>query len=190
MFIGITLASISMIKNRTKVSKFLSFILRHRPQDFGVEVDKYGFADFNKILGILMKKFQGLEKKDVYDLIKKDPFQRFQIKEGKLRARYGHSIEVEPGDLSQTVPDVLFHGTTPKNLDSIFNNGLKPGKRKFVHLSVSVKDALRVGKRKDHRPIILKIDAQRAQNNGLPFWKEEKIYLTKEVPPQYISIYK
>ncbi|MBS3819744.1 RNA 2'-phosphotransferase [bacterium] len=179
-----------MIKNRTKVSKFMSLLLRHRPQNFGLTVDKYGFADFNKVFDILMKKFPGLEKKDVYKLIENAPNQRFQIKEGKIRARYGHSIEIKPGGRSHTVPEVLYHGTSPKNWGSIQNKGLKPGKRKFVHLSISVKDALRVGKRKDRHPLILKIDAQTAQKNGLPFWKEEKVYLTKEVPPPYISVYK
>ena len=179
-----------MIKNRIKVSKFLSFLLRHDPQKCGLDTDRHGFADFDKVFRILLEKFPGMEQKDVNDLVEDDSNKRFEIKNGKIRARYGHSIDIEPGEECQEVPDILFHGTSPKSLDSILKGGLRPGGRKFVHLSLSVEDAVRVGRRKDISPAILKIEAKEAQMDGLKFWQEENIYLTEEVPPQYISIYK
>lgn len=179
-----------MIRNRTKVSKFLSFLLRHGPQKYGLNTDRYGFADFDKVFRILIERFPGIETMDVNDLVESDSNRRFEIKDGRIRARYGHSIEIEPLEECQKVPDVLFHGTSPKSLDSIVKLGLKPGRRKFVHLSLSVEEAMRVGRRKDIKPLILKIDSKKAKIDGLKFWKEEHIYLTEDVPPQYIIVYK
>ena len=177
-----------MIKNRGKVSKFLSFVLRHGPYNYGLSLDKHGLADFDSVCKILKDRFPGLEAEYIKLIIEKDPKKRFQIKEGKIRARYGHSVEVEPLGESKEVADVLYHGTSPKSLDSILKEGIKPGRRKFVHLSLTIEEAWHVGKRKAPKPIILIIDSKRAEKEGLLFWKEENIYLTKEVPPQYISV--
>ncbi|NIO47814.1 MAG: RNA 2'-phosphotransferase [Candidatus Aminicenantes bacterium] len=178
-----------MFKNRVKVSKFLSFILRHGPHNYGLSLDKHGLADFDNVFKILKNRFPGIEVKDIKLIVENDPKKRFQIKEGKIRARYGHSVEVEPLGQSRGVPDVLYHGTSPKNLDSILKEGIKPGRRKFVHLSLTIEEAWHVGKRKASKPLILIIDSKKAKKEALLFWKEENIYLTKEVPPQYISVY-
>jgi putative RNA 2'-phosphotransferase len=178
-----------MIKNRIKASKFLSFILRHAAQNYGLSLDKHGFADFDSVCKIFKERFPGMEVEDIKLIIEKDSKRRFQIKEGKIRARYGHSVEVEPLEKPKEVADVLYHGTSPRNVDSILKEGIKPGRRKFVHLSLTVEEAWHVGKRKATKPSILIIDSKKAKKEGLLFWKEENIYLTKEVPPQYIRVY-
>lgn len=178
-----------MIKNKVAVSKFLSFILRHGCEKYGLSLDKYGFADFESVLKILKDRFAEIEKEDLNYIVENDPKMRFQIKDGKVRARYGHSVDVEPLEEFCEVGDVLFHGTSPASLDSILKEGLKPQGRKFVHLSLNVKDALEVGRRKDPQPVILKIDVKKAKDRGLLFWKEGSVVLMKEVPAKYISIY-
>jgi putative RNA 2'-phosphotransferase len=178
-----------MIKNKIKASKFLSFILRHQPHNYGLSLDKHGLADFDSVCKILKDRFPGMDAEDIKLIVEKDAKKRFQIKEGKIRACYGHSVEVEPLEQPKEVADVLYHGTSPKSLDSILREGIKPGRRKFVHLSLTVEEAWRVGKRKALKPSILIIDSKKAKKEGLLFWKEENIYLAKEVPPQYISVY-
>lgn len=179
-----------MIHNKVKVSKFLSFVLRHAPQNYGLSLDRFGFAEFKTVLDILKRRFPGLEDEDVKSIVMNDPKKRFQIDDQRIRARYGHSVDVQPLEECRTVPSVLFHGTSPHRLDSIFKRGLVPEKRRFVHLSLSVEEALKVGRRKDNNPVVLKVDTQRAGQDGLVFWKEANVYLTKTVAPQYISVYK
>ena len=171
------------------MSKFLSFILRHGPEEYGLSLDRYGFADFNEVLRILKSRFAQIEEEDVNYIVENDPKMRFQIEEGRIRARYGHSVDVEPLGEPCEVDDILFHGTSPASLDSILKYGLKPEARKFVHLSLNVKDALMVGRRKDPHPVILKIDAKMAKEERLLFWKEGSVILTREVPAKYISVY-
>ncbi|UCE21760.1 MAG: RNA 2'-phosphotransferase [Candidatus Aminicenantes bacterium] len=179
-----------MIHNKVKVSKFLSFTLRHAPQNYGLSLDRYGFAEFRMVLKILTKRFPGLEDEDVKNIVMNDPKKRFQIDDQRIRARYGHSVFVEPLEECRAVPSFLFHGTSPRSLNSIFKRGLIPEKRRFIHLSLSVEEALKVGRRKDNNPVVLKVDTQRASQDGLVFWKEANVYLTKTVAPQYISVYK
>ncbi len=179
-----------MIQNKVKVSKFLSFVLRHAPQNYGLNLDRKGFAEFRIVLEVLKKRFPGLEDEDVKNIVVNDPKKRFQFEGQRIRARYGHTVNVDPLEECRNVPSALFHGTSPHSLDSIFKKGLIPEKRRFVHLSLSVEEALKVGKRKNKNPVVLKVDTQRASQDGLVFWKEANVYLTKTVAPQYISVYK
>ncbi len=178
-----------MKEKRVKVSKFLSFVLRHKPERFDLLLDRYGFAELLSVIKILKTRFPKIEITDLRDLVTTDPNQRFQIKGMKIRARYGHSVETEPLEETQSIPNILYHGTSSKNLESILKEGLKPGRRKFIHLSVSVSEATRVGKRKDLNPVVLKIDAERARKEGLVFWREGNVFLTKKLPPIYISLF-
>jgi len=178
-----------MIKNKIRVSKFLSYILRHSPQKYGLSLDKHGFIKFENILKVMKVRFTDLEEEDIKHIIASDPKQRFHLQGGKVRARYGHSVEVQPITECKKVPAVLFHGTSPKSLSSILKKGLEPAQRKFVHLSMTVEEAKIVGRRKSQDPVVLKIDAQKASQAGLAFWKEGKVFLTRKVAPQYISLY-
>jgi len=177
-------------KSQVKVSKFLSFVMRHGPQDYGLSLDKHGFVEFKTVLEIIKRRFPGLDEEDLKFIVANDSKRRFQIDGQRIRARYGHSVDVEPLEECLNIPDVLFHGTSPNSLSSILKEGLKPGKRRFVHLSLNVEEALKVGRRKDISPVVLKIDAKRASQDGLIFWKEANVYLAKTVAPQYISVYK
>jgi len=112
---------------------------------------------------------------------------RFEIKDDKIRALYGHSVlkisykESEP-------PEFLYHGTSRKNVNRILKEGLKPMKRKYVHLSLSREEALEVGKRHDRNPQILLILSKKAYERGIKFYKAGDIYLTEHIPPEFIKV--
>ena len=175
---------------REKVSKFLSGLLRHFPGSFGVEVDRDGWADLREVSRILMRRY-GLEPDAVSLIVKFDPKGRFELKDGKIRARYGHTIEVrtEWGEVSaDEVPPKLYHGTAPENLNSILEKGLLPMRRKEVHLSESVKDALEVGKRRSRTPVILEIDAEKLVKSGIRIRRKGRVYTVSRVPPEFIRV--
>lgn len=175
---------------REKVSKFLSGLLRHFPGSFGVEVDRDGWADLREVSRILMRRY-GLEPDAVSLIVKFDPKGRFELKDGKIRARYGHTIEVrtEWGEVSaDEVPPKLYHGTAPENLNSILEKGLLPMRRKEVHLSESVKDALEVGKRHSRTPVILEIDAEKLVKSGIRIRRKGRVYTVSRVPPEFIRV--
>lgn len=172
-----------------KLSKHLSYLLRHHPEEAKLEIDRMGFTDLGKLLRSLKDtKYSWANKDDFEFLIDNSDKNRFEIRSGKIRALYGHSIDVEIKDPTQP-PNVLYHGTSPRSLESILEEGLKPMNRQYVHLSKSIKEAYQVGKRHHEEPVILKIDAKIAWDNGIKFYERPDVFLTKKIPPIYVSIY-
>ncbi len=173
-------------KKREIVSKFLSGLLRHFPHSFGLKLDKDGWADLKDVAKIVNERYN-VGKKVIELIVKFDPKGRFEIKNGKIRAKYGHSVDVNV-DWSESceIPDRLYHGTSPLNLKSIFEKGILPMKRKEVHLSATPEDAIEVGKRHHPNPVVLVIDAKALQNAGFKIRKKGKVYTTDYVPPDFI----
>lgn len=179
-----------MIKKKVQISKLLSFILRHHPERYNLELDDNGFTHFRRVFEIVQKQFPFLEKEDLVQIIEDDPQVRFQIEGVMIRARYGHSVDVMPiDDVTKEVPKKLFHGTSRKNAENILKEGLSPKKRRFVHLSLNIVEAMRVGKRKDAKPVVLEIDTEAAQSSGINFWMEGIVCLCEAIPPQFIKIH-
>jgi len=184
-----------------KLSKFLSLILRHKPEILNIRLRKDGFVDLEELIEKIKKRkgFTWVRISDIKRLIEQDKRKRFEIviKDGKklIRARYGHSknlpvsITYEKVKLGEV--KYLYHGTRADVLPWILKEGLKPMARKYVHLSASPDDAIEVAKRRRGKTVILKIDAEEFIKEGGEIFKAtEKVYLAKEIPPKYIHIYK
>ncbi len=172
---------------RIKASKFLSGLLRHFAPDFGLKVDSEGWADINEVARIVKEK-SGAGVKEIEALAELDPKGRFQVRKGKIRARYGHSIDVKTDwTESEKVPPTLYHATDPRRLGAIFEEGLLPMSRREVHLTLDPQDAIEVGKRHSKKPVLLEIDAQRMARDGYKIKKKGDIYTTDMVPPPYIT---
>ena len=87
----------------------------------------------------------------------------------------------------KTPPDVLWHGTGEKYVDSIDAQGLIPKSRLYVHLSSDVETAMKVGSRHG-RPDIYEIDCKQMSQDGYRFFESANhVWLTKEVPVKYLK---
>ncbi|KAA0007023.1 MAG: RNA 2'-phosphotransferase [Thermoplasmata archaeon] len=170
--------------NAVAISKYLSYLLRHNPEDLPISKD--GFVPLEKLLKKLKKRFPNINKHIIMEIVSQNP--RFEIKNGRIRALYGHTIDV---DVKLTVVKnikYLYHGTTRQAANKILKEGLKPMKRKKVHLSPSIEQAMKVGMRRARNPVILRIDAESAIREGIIFEKaNELVYLSGEIPPKFIS---
>jgi putative RNA 2'-phosphotransferase len=175
-----------LIEHRVRISKFLSYILRHNPAKFNLRIDQYGYADISDILSMLKQRFPALNKEGLFELVSQDSKGRFEIIDDKIRATYGHSIAVKLPNQAIKPPEFLYHGTSKKAMDLILEQGLKPMRRQFVHLSQNREDAIRVGLRHTPEPVILN-SAQDAYSEGIEFFKQANTYLAKFIPKQYIS---
>lgn len=178
--------------DKTKLSKTISYILRHNPQSFNLKLDVDGSVKTDELLSALKNKFQGITKDDLIKLVKNDSKGRFSFLNNRkrIRANYGHSIEgINPDYKAIKPPEFLYHGTTPKVKDKITKNGLKPMGRNYVHLSVGIKEAKKVAYRRTDHPVIIKIKALEAYKDEQNFYKTaENIYLTNKVSPKYLTI--
>ena len=178
--------------NKTKLSKTMSYILRHHPEDFGLELNIDGTVKVEALIKALTQKFNNINFDDIKKIVNQDEKGRFSLLEAdkKIRANYGHSVEGIKLDYETVIPpEILYHGTTRKVKNSIINEGLKPMNRKYTHLSQSYEEAVQVGKRRDKYPVIFKVKAKKAYQSGHDYYKTGKgIYLTDWVPPEYLKL--
>lgn len=165
-----------------RLSKKLAYILRHNPKEFGITLDSEGYASLDEILEEL-----GVTKSDVLEVIEKSGKRRFEIKENRIRALYGHSIPVDLKHHEIEPPVELYHGTERKVAPTIFKEGLKPMDRNYVHLSKTKEDAMIVGLRRDTSPAILVIKARQAWEAGIKFFDAGDVVLTEYIPAQYLK---
>ena len=166
----------------------MSYILRHAPGKYSLQLDKNGYADLDKVLDVLSKRFRDFKKEDLFTLIENDSKDRFEVTAKGIRATYGHSVDVQPEQGDVEPPEILYHGTSKESADKIFHEGLKPMGRKFAHLSTDEKDAYEVGLRHAKEPIIVKIMAEKAGRDGIKFFKGGNLFLAEFIPAEYIEI--
>ncbi|MHC1579224.1 MAG: 5-formyltetrahydrofolate cyclo-ligase [Candidatus Alkanophagales archaeon] len=173
------------LEMKIKVSKAMSYILRHRKSP---EMREDGFMSLEALLRDLRRRVPYADEELVMDVVRSDPKGRYELRDGMIRARYGHSVDVRmelpPADVA-----TLYHGTTAEAAAEILREGLKPMGRRKVHLSARVEDAIEVGKRRTDRPVILKVDAGAAMAEGVRIEKAtDRVYVADFIPPKFISL--
>ena len=171
-----------------RFSKRLSLWLRHKPEAGGLSLDESGWAETARVLAALERAGLGGGEPRLRRVLRDNDKQRFELSEDglRIRARQGHSVEVELGWPEKVPPQLLFHGTTAKALDPIRAEGLKPMARHHVHLSPDEETARRVGSRRG-APVILTVRAGAMAAEGRRFYLTANgVWLTDSVPPEFI----
>lgn len=173
-----------------KVSKFLSYVLRHHPESIDLNLDDQGWADIEELSDKAGREGYEINKPLIRDIIASGNKQRFILSsdEQYVRATYGHSIQVDLRLDPNKPPEILYHGTARGNISSILREGILPGSRNFVHLSAKRRDALQVGSRHG-KPVVLQVESRKMFQQGYFFFQSESeagIWLTKKVPPSYL----
>ena len=170
---------------RVKVSKFVSFLLRHDPQ--GLVMDEEGFVDLDELVSKVKLSFPSVDGRFLRRMVEESERKRFEIVGNRIRALYGHSVPVYLRLEADEGVEWLYHGTTSEAADVILEQGLQPMKRLWVHLSPTKDTAIQVGKRRTSSPVILVVNCAEARRQGLKFYKaSEQVYLCKFVPTKYI----
>jgi putative RNA 2'-phosphotransferase len=170
-------------------SKLLAGVLRHNPGKIGVELDAAGWVDVDVLLAALARHGRRVGRSRLDYVVEHNNKKRFEYDASgtRIRASQGHSVPVDLGYESRVPPETLFHGTATRSLDSIFSEGLKPGRRHHVHLSVDIETATKVGSRHG-KPAVLVVAAARMHETGHEFFRSTNgVWLTEHVAPQYLS---
>lgn len=167
-------------------SKFLSLVLRHKPEQIGLVLDSNGWANVDEILQKMQIDFETLQ--IIVDTNDKKRF-AFNEDKSKIRANQGHSLQsVDLQFEKQEPPEYLFHGTAIRFLDSIRAEGLTKQSRQHVHLSINIETALKVGQRHG-KPVVLKIFSKKMFDDGYEFYlSENNVWLTDHVPTKYLTM--
>jgi len=171
---------------QTSVSRYMSYLLRHHPQS--LKMDAEGFVDIDELLRKIRARYL-VDKTLILEIVDRSDRKRFEIKGNRIRALYGHTIPVRLKFEEDRKIKSLYHGTTPDAASKILKEGLKPMKRKWVHLSPTIGIAKEVGMRRTKNPVVLEIDAETAIQDGIRFYRAtDKVYTSGPISPKYIKI--
>ncbi|OYT33591.1 RNA 2'-phosphotransferase [Archaeoglobales archaeon ex4484_92] len=179
-----------LILRRDKVERLgrlISGILRHFPDKFGLSIDKNGWVNFESLVRAVRRKYKWANKWIIKALVYSDAKKRYELVGEKIRARYGHSINVELDDMPECLNNILYYGTSEEEAQRMIEIGIKPVNQTFVHLSITIEKGEEVARLRTDKPIILEIDAKEARKNGIRIIKaNDVIALAKEIPAKFI----
>ena len=172
----------------TDTSKFLSLILRHKPETIGIKLDEHGWADVSELISGISKT-RPFDMKMLEEIVRTDSKQRYSFNKDKtlIRANQGHSIPVDVELEKKTPPEFLYHGTGEKFVSSIDKEGLLSKSRLYVHLSKDTETAVKVGSRHG-KPVVYRVAAAKMADEGYEFFLSVNgVWLVKAVPAEYLS---
>ena len=179
-----------MDKELARLSKFLSLVLRHEPSRIGLTLDSGGWVTVDELLRAVTQAGLPLTRVTLARIVAENDKQRFRFSEDglRIRANQGHSVAIDLGLTPLTPPDLLYHGTATRFLESIRQEGLRPQSRQHVHLSPDVTTATKVGQRHG-KPVVLTVKSGAMHSAGYHFYQSDNgVWLTAHVPPSYLMI--
>lgn len=171
-------------KELTRKSKFLSLVLRHKPGKIGIVLDENGWVSVRDLLSK-----SGLDRTALDTIVEQNNKKRFEFNDNKtmIRARQGHSVDVDLAYEPADPPEYLYHGTVAKFLSNIRDKGLLKMNRHHVHMSPDIETASIVGVRRG-KPVILKIKAKKLQEAGTAFYcTDNDVWLAEHIPSEFIE---
>jgi putative RNA 2'-phosphotransferase len=171
-----------------QLGRLVAGVLRHFPADLGLAMDSRGWIDLSNMSEMLGKRHRWLSEELLVALVESDPKNRYEISEGKIRAKYGHSVNVELDHPENSLPR-LYYGASEEEADRILEIGLKPASQRYVHLSTTPEKAWHVATFRTNNPRVIQADARAAQSAGVKMMiVNDDIVISEIIPPKYLSI--
>ena len=184
--------SLKMNDNKQlQLSRFLSLVLRHRPEAIGIRLDRNGWAEVDVLIEAMNQHGRFIDHDTLKQIVAMDNKQRYTFSHDKkrIRASQGHSIDIDLNLTPTVPPEILFHGTDSGSIAQIKQQGLRPQKRNHVHLSTDLETAIRIGSRHG-KPVVLMVDAKKMYEHGQLFYlSENNIWLTDSIMPEYLQVF-
>lgn len=161
--------------------KRLAFLLRH---DEEYQFDEHGWREVYDLIAN-----HGYTTELLDEIVETNNKKRYEYSEDKtkIRARQGHSVNVDVELKETTPPDILYHGTAETTVPAIMKEGIIKGSRLHVHLSQTEETAVNVSKRHG-KPVVLRINAKQMHEEGIKFYLSNNgVRLAEYVSPKYIT---
>jgi putative RNA 2'-phosphotransferase len=171
-----------------RITRSLAYMLRHQPEQFDLELDDYGYADLDDVVAALNERLgEPVEPEDVVQAIESGDRPRYEIREGRIRALYGHSIQVKPGEPAKP-PALLYVGISQADAERARRYGLRPGRRSFLHLALTPEDALETGRRASRDYVVITVNALDAWEEGINFYDRRSLFLSDPIPTHFLTV--
>jgi putative RNA 2'-phosphotransferase len=171
-----------------RITRSLAYMLRHQPEEFDLEVDQHGFAEMEDVVRALNERLgESVDEDDVRDAVTAGDRQRYEIEGSRIRALYGHSIDVLPGEPSKP-PQDLFVGISRTDAERAQRYGLRAGRRRFLHLALTPEDAIESGRRAARDYAIIVVHAVDAWEEGINFYDRKSLFLSDPIPTDFLDV--
>jgi putative RNA 2'-phosphotransferase len=170
-----------------RITRSLAYMLRHQPEEFDLEVDEYGFADFEDVVRALNERIgEPIREEDVVEAIASGDRPRYELSNGVIRALYGHSIEIDAGEPSEP-PEELYIAVGGRDAERARRHGLSGGRRTYLHLALTPEEAEETGRRMPFDWLLVTVDAARADEDGIAFFDRQALFLCEHIPTEYLD---
>jgi putative RNA 2'-phosphotransferase len=171
-----------------RITRSLAYMLRHQPEEFDLELDSHGFGDMREVARALSERLgEEIRPEDVESAISSGDRPRYEIVGDKVRALYGHSIDIDPGEPGQP-PDLLYVGINSRDAKRAVQYGLRGGRRRFLHLARTIDDARETGRRSGVEYSVLEVHALDAWEDGVDFYDRQALFLAEHIPTEFLQI--
>jgi putative RNA 2'-phosphotransferase len=170
------------------MGRLIAGALRHFPDDLDLAMDSKGWVELLDLSNVIHNRHRWADKNLVMALVESDPKKRYEIDNGRIRARYGHSVAVELDHPENELP-LLYYGANEEEAERILEVGLKSASQRYVHLSTTPEKAWHVGTFRTSNPKVIEADAASAKADGVKMMTvNEDIVLSEPIPPQFLRI--
>jgi putative RNA 2'-phosphotransferase len=174
--------------HKINVSKYMALLLRHNPDAADVTLDENGWADVYDLMDKINNSGRDIDRKLLNDIVATDTKGRYSFNDDKtkIRANQGHSVKVDVQFKEAPPPNILYHGTAERFLESIKAKGILSMNRRYVQLSQDICTAFNVGGRHG-KAIVLVIDTAKMVSVGYKFWlSENNVWQSNTIPWKYV----
>lgn len=172
------------------LGRVLTGILRHFPDRYQLTMDAQGWVALPQIVRAISSRhpaYHWLRVPHLVAIAETDAKGRYEVRDERIRATYGHTLELELDLPTDNIPDRLYYPVTEEEVAIVLEVGLRPSDRKKVHLSKTAEDARAAGSVRTPQPIVLEVDARRAREGGIVIQQAGKtVFLVDQVPPDYL----
>ena len=163
-------------------------MLRHKPEEFDLELDRYGAADISEVVQALNERLgEPIEEEDLLTAVEAGDRVRYNVSNGRIRALYGHSIDVDPGEACKP-PELLYVGLGSRDAERAERYGLRAGRRRFLHLAKSHDEAHETGRRQARQYAVVTVYALDAWEQGINFYDRISLYLSDPIPTEFLEV--
>jgi len=178
-----------MADDLVKVSKFLSLVLRHKPEAIGLTLNGNGWAEVEELLRLANRGTRRLTRPLLERVVADNDKRRFAFSDDglRIRASQGHSVAIDLSLPPTRPPELLYHGTASRSVESIRAGGLHAASRRHVHLSLDVATATAVGRRHGTPAVLVVRSGAMADAGHAFFVSANGVWLTERVPAEYID---
>jgi putative RNA 2'-phosphotransferase len=171
-----------------RITRSLAYMLRHQPEKFDLELDAFGYGEVDEVVRALNERLgEPVDREDLVTAIDSGDRPRYEIAGEKIRALYGHSIDVEPGEPANP-PELLYVGISSRDAERALRNGLRGGRRRFLHLALSVDDAKESGRRTGREYSVVCVHALDAWEEGTNFYDRKSLFLAEQIPTDFLEL--